>query len=197
MRSWRKFVATAGLCLLLNAGCAEEKKPASPIQQLQKSESAYENLEPLAEKVAGLSEKVFPEGGIINFGKTEEGLNRYLAILVLNENGVSALDLQLYMGSNPELEARVQESLLIKDYGPAIKALYASGWSMSEINDSKIDGINPADSGDFVSSRRDKGELSTLRSTELYKSLEAVNNLYGIILRKAVPILEERLKSKD
>ncbi len=194
--SLRKFVATVGLYLLLNAGCAEEKKPASPTQQPQKSESTYENFEPLARKVAGLSEKVFPGGGIINYGKNNEGLTRYLAVGVLNEEGGKALELRLYMGTGAETEARVNKLIDAENYDSAITVLEASGWGMSAIHDSGINGLDPTDPKDYATSRGEGNQQVTRKSFDLYAKLGEIDGLYKVLLQRTEPILEERTKEK-
>ncbi|GEM_PF-5773573 len=171
MGGLRKFFAVAGLCLLLN-GCAEEKKPVSPIRQYQnppiqqpqkqtpvqpeKKEVAYSSeTSKLVGEVVKLSEELHLDKGIVKLGRNPKGHSMYLSIDVRKK--AEALDLAAYSGSNPSLEKELEELLSKGKYSSALTLLDGSGFMKTEFYDSQLNGFVP-DSTDFIMLESEEGK---------------------------------------
>lgn len=178
------------------SGCGKEETLRDTQPQKVTATSYHDRVSQLAEIVAKLSEELFSQGGVINLGKTQEGSSKYAVINVLKENRTKTLDISLYIGSDPNIETKLEEYLLSYNYKSAAEILSKSNlMSMTKFYDSRTNGLRSIDINDFLRIKDKEGKIITLTSEKLYNLLKETNETYNILLEKIEPVLK-KLKSK-
>lgn len=146
--------------------------------------------------MANLIEELFPQGGVIDIGEDKEGGSRYVVMDVLKENEIRTLEISLYFGSDPEVEAKLKEYLPNHNYKSAANTLNRSNFSMTMFYDSRTNGLRKPEINDYLKIRTKKGIVTTLRANELSYLFKDATNIYETILKKIKPILEGKSKRK-
>lgn len=162
----------------------------------------HKEISALLERVIPLAEDIFPQGGVMDIGKTQEGNNRYISIHVLKEDGVKTLEISSYIGLDSKLEEVINKYLVDRDYEAALKTLEENN------NFSKVGfydgGGNDliAYTGDFLIIRNRKGEITALGDKDLAYLLGRVDGArslkgaYRVVLERAIDGLEKESEAR-
>jgi len=174
------FVVGAGLSTLV-WGCTAPK--TMPPQAAQ-----YGNIS-LTERIARLTEEVFPYGGIVELGRTREDEAKYAFIRVLWEYGTRTLDVTLYVGSDKEVEAEVIKGIQNKDYENSKKTLEQSTFEVTRFHDSGADSIKP-ESNDFVIIGDIKAGYVRLPLNDMLSMSKYIERFYNSVLTETESALK-------
>lgn len=192
MGIYRRFFTFLTLSLAFS-GCANEKMPKKQMPLEQKTELSYDLTQKLAERVADLCQKVFPDGLVLDIGRNSKGEKRYLSVKVLKEDEANkSLEVILYTGPGLLTEAKLDDFLLNRNYVAAAKELNEGGLEKTRFYDSGTNGISPTGRKDFISLMQRDG--STWFNYNNITDYEQVNNDYRIILNALESALKEKAK---
>ncbi len=207
-RFYNKLVCASATLSMIISGCAtpdiQPQKPTVTNTQPQEATVIYyDETIKLIERVIPLAEDIFPQGGMMDIGKTQEGNNRYISINVLKENGVKTLEISSYIGLDSKLEAVINKYLLDCDYGAALKALEEStNFFKIGFYDYGGNDLRP-NTRDFLIIKKREGGTIVLRDKDLAYALgkaedaRSLKGAYKVVLERVVEGLERESKTRE
>jgi len=150
-------------------------------------EDIYDEITLRGGYIASSLEKNLPQGFAMDIGKIREGekeLNRYITANFLKTNKSKTLVVGSYIGSDSEIEKKVNTPLSTRNYKSAIDTLNQSKLELVQFNDSKINGLRPQEINDFIVMKNEKGKITNINATKRPDLLQETNDIYKLLLRK-------------
>jgi len=195
MEQVRRVIYISFSCILsaislISSGCASQEP--KPLESVVAAPS--ESVDELATRIESWSKKYFPDGVVLDLGKTYENRYRYATIEVPTQNGSPTLDIAVYMGANPNIESTIRTLLGNEYYSNAKIVLDESGSDKTIFHDVKANGIKATD-GDFIGLQGPGHDLTYMVGEEITKRQEEVSKDYRFVLGLVLDAIQKEMEN--
>lgn len=182
-------------------GCASQQRAMPQAKPGAETAKAFANdslnlrdsTTDLVKRVVSLAKEKFSQAykghsGILYIGSSTQG-HEYIAIEVMEKNGIESLLISSYVGWDPNLEAVIPSLMESGDYKGAKEALNKSGLSVIGIYDDGCDGLK-LNTGDLLGVRNVEGQVLTFGEVQFSEYFAKSKKAYKLFLERALAALE-------